>query len=207
MPRNPVSTAQAIFKTGLALDFVKRAARLKPKWPKPPALGAPVSLRFEGLEQHRCFGCSHNNPIGLKLSFHHADGWGLACAWKAEGYLENYPGMVHGGIVATVLDEIIGQALFHEIGHLPVSISAKVEWFKPVKIGDALTAAARMTSRYGALYSAEAFLFRADGKVAAKARGRYYTPALEQFRRMAELDSLPDVAKAWFAPHRSAGAR
>jgi uncharacterized protein (TIGR00369 family) len=141
--------------------------------------------------------------VGLKLLFHEAEGWALACAWKAADHYENYPGMVHGGIVATVLDEIIGQAVFHQVGHLPVSVDATVKWYKPVKVGESVVAAARIVARYDRVYRAEAFLFRGDGKVAASASGRYYTPPLPQFRRMAELEGVPMDVQPWFAPDRS----
>jgi uncharacterized protein (TIGR00369 family) len=199
-----VRRLRALFRTGLVAAFVNRLLGRRPRWPRPPALGEPVDLPFARLEGHNCFACSGHNPAGLQLAFHQAEGWALACRWQVTARFENYPGMLHGGIAATILDEIIGQAIFRQEGHLPVSLTANVAWCKPVNVGDTVIAAARLTDRLGGLYVAEAFLFRPDGKVAASARGRYYTPPLAQFQRMAELDQVPEVARGWFAPGRRA---
>jgi uncharacterized protein (TIGR00369 family) len=170
-----------------------------------PALGAPVQLPFETLAAHRCFGCSSRNPHGLHLTFHEAEGWALACTWSVAEHYQSYPGMLHGGIGATLLDEIIGQALAHKTGHLPVSIGLKIAWRRPIKVGSQVTAAARITSRHERLYRAEGFLFREDGQVAASAEGYYFTPALEEMRQMAELTDVPDLGAGWFAPSRQRG--
>jgi acyl-coenzyme A thioesterase PaaI-like protein len=195
-----IHDAIQFLRTGLAVPTLKRLAGWKPRLPKAPTLGAPVKLRFEGLADNRCFGCSLKNPIGLRLSFYEAEGWDLAARWQPREGCENYPGLIHGGLVFSVLDEILGAAIFHSVGHLPVSLDGDVAWFKAAPSGTEFVAAARVTSRYKAMVAAEAFVFRHDGKVAARLSGKYYTPTLSQFRRIAELDALPEVARSWFAP-------
>lgn len=137
------------------------------------------------------------------MTFWDADGFDLACTWTAADSFENYPGMLHGGVAATILDELIGQAIFHSTRHLPVSINCRITWIRPVKIGDAVTAAAKIHAKHDRFYAAGAWLYRSDGRVAAEMRGQYYTPTLKQFRRMAELDSVAARAAEWFAPARA----
>jgi uncharacterized protein (TIGR00369 family) len=185
---------------GPTLKRLQRLAGFRPHYPKPPSLATPIELPWGALEEHRCFACSPRNPHGLQLVFHEAPGWDLACAYSPDDSVTNYPGMLHGGIAVTVLDELIGQAIFHRERRLPVSVEAKVRWHKPVKIGGCVLAAARVTAQLDRLYTASAYLFRADGKVAAELSGQYYAPSLDQFRRMAELESVLPVAQSWFAP-------
>lgn len=197
-----LTRAAGLIRTGHAVEAFKRLLPGKRRWPAPPILGRPVPLPFAGRQEHRCFACWADNPIGLKLRFHEAAGWTLACSWTAVSGYENYPGMVHGGILATVVDEIIGQAVFHQAGHLPVSVNASIKWHRPVKIGELVVAAARIIGHYDRLYRAVGYIFRGDGKVAASADGRYYTPPLSQFRKMAGLEAVPPEIEPWFAPER-----
>jgi uncharacterized protein (TIGR00369 family) len=187
-------------RVGLVGRSLERAARIKPRFPRPPVLAARIDLPWEALGEHRCFACSPHNPRGLKLVFHEAPGWDLACAYQPDDSMTNYPGMLHGGAAVTILDELVGQAIFHRARHLAVSVEAKVRWLKPVKIGEQVLAAARVTARFDRFYGASAYLFRGDGKVAAELAGKYYTPSLDQFRKMAELESVLPVAQGWFAP-------
>jgi acyl-coenzyme A thioesterase PaaI-like protein len=195
-----IQNALNFVRTGLTIPTLKRIARIKERFPKVPSLGAPVTLKFAGMPEHRCFGCSPKNPIGLQLALHEAKGWDLACAWDPRQDTENYPGMVHGGLVFSVLDELLGDAIFHRGGYLPISLGGSVNWYKPAKSGQRFIGGARIVSRYKTFLSAEAFLFRSDGKVVARLSGRYFTPPLSLFRRLAEVEFLPDITKSWFAP-------
>ena len=59
---------------------------------------------FVGVEGYRCFGCDPGNPVGLKLQFTLA-GSEIAAQWAPRADLEGYPGVIHGGIQATLADE------------------------------------------------------------------------------------------------------
>jgi acyl-coenzyme A thioesterase PaaI-like protein len=59
---------------------------------------------FVGVEGYRCFGCDPANPIGLKLEFE-LSGGDLVARWSPRADLEGYPGVIHGGIQATLADE------------------------------------------------------------------------------------------------------
>lgn len=202
----PLVAGVSFVRTGLMGPAVRRLLRMGGRFPARPALGARVALPFDPVPEHLCFACSPRNDEGLKLAFHEAAGFDLACAWRPDPRLTNYPGMVHGGLAATVLDELLGQAIFRVTRHLPVSVEASVRWHKPLKVGEDTVAAARIGASYERFYAASAWLFRADGKVAVEVSGRYYTPTLSQFRKMAELETVLPVARGWFAPSRRAKA-
>src|SRR5438477_3831018 len=108
-----ITDSVSFVKVGLLARTLVRFAQGKRRWPRRPVLGADVPLPWASFEDHRCFGCSAHNEPGLKLRFQEADGWDLACVWRPDEHLTNYPGMVHGGIAVTVLDELVGQAIFH----------------------------------------------------------------------------------------------
>jgi acyl-coenzyme A thioesterase PaaI-like protein len=76
-----------------------------------------------------CFICGLANPIGLKMVFHEDCTQKLVCARLIvpERY-RSYPGVVHGGIVATILDETSGRALMIHSGDInDFFVTAKME--------------------------------------------------------------------------------
>jgi len=62
-------------------------------------------------EDYYCFACSPHNPIGLQLSFVETDE-GVETAWSPKQYYEGYPGVIHGGIQATLIDEVAAWTLY-----------------------------------------------------------------------------------------------
>jgi uncharacterized protein (TIGR00369 family) len=61
--------------------------------------------------EDRCFGCGQQNERGLKLRFRRAsDGW-LEAEYTAPEYYSGPPGVVHGGIQAVLLDEVLGMSI------------------------------------------------------------------------------------------------
>ena len=80
-----------------------------------------------------CFICGLANPIGLKMVFHEdqEQNQGRAELTVPETY-RSYPGVVHGGIVATILDETSGRAIMSErtraqVGEDPFFATARIE--------------------------------------------------------------------------------
>ena len=55
--------------------------------------------------QNRCFGCGQANGIGLHLEFFLGDDGRVVCLAAIADTYEGPPGYVHGGIIATLLDE------------------------------------------------------------------------------------------------------
>ena len=56
----------------------------------------------------RCFVCGHRNPYGLHLFFRLGDNTIVADFQPREEH-QGFPGVIHGGIVAAVLDEALGR--------------------------------------------------------------------------------------------------
>jgi uncharacterized protein (TIGR00369 family) len=60
---------------------------------------------------YHCFGCSPHNPIGLQLEFCQKDD-AVESIWRPSQQYEGYPGNVHGGIIATLLDEVAAWTVY-----------------------------------------------------------------------------------------------
>lgn len=67
--------------------------------------GRRVPNPYAGHDSYHCFGCDPDSPVGLRLAFF-LDGDVVRSSWQPRAELEGYPGVIHGGIQATLADEI-----------------------------------------------------------------------------------------------------
>jgi acyl-coenzyme A thioesterase PaaI-like protein len=59
-------------------------------------------------DYQRCFVCGQRNPFGLRLVFQQ-DGQSIVADFQPREEHQGFPGVIHGGIVASVLDEALGR--------------------------------------------------------------------------------------------------
>ena len=108
-----------------------------------------------------CFGCGQNNPFGLKLEFKKKDGIVRAEFTPGKAY-QGWSGVLHGGIIASALDEGMGWAT-KLAGLNAVTARLKVNFKRPVAIGERLIIIARITRQSGRLVETEAKMTLPDG--------------------------------------------
>ena len=99
-------------------------------------------LSRPGLEaiDHNCFGCGRLNAHGLQLNLTtDPDGNGVRTAFVPASRTEGYTGVVHGGIITTVLDEVMAWSLYRH-GIWAVTGQLTTRYRKPIALGEATTA-------------------------------------------------------------------
>jgi acyl-coenzyme A thioesterase PaaI-like protein len=140
-----------------------------------------VGARLKVRDDHYCFGCGRLNPWGLKLSFYEsADGSGLWAQWTPVRQHEGYDGIAHGGIVTTVLDEVMAWTAYRQ-RIWAVTGRIAVRFRRPVEIGVATRASGRIVADRGRLLELAGELRReSDGVVLAEATGTFVRVAEEQ---------------------------
>ncbi|MGQ9458775.1 MAG: PaaI family thioesterase [Anaerolineae bacterium] len=135
-----------------------------------------------------CFLCGRQNPIGLKMSWYNdrQTGQVRATVTVPEPF-NGYPGIVHGGIVAAILDETAGRALLLEGGdeNLMVTLTLKVRYRRPTPTGQPLTAVGWVVRQTPLRAKVAAELRLADGTVTAEAEVLLARPG-EEFVRLWE---------------------
>jgi acyl-coenzyme A thioesterase PaaI-like protein len=91
-------------------------------------------------EDHNCFGCGRLNEHGLHLDLvPDPDGDGVRAAFVQPVRTEGYTGMVHGGIITTVLDEVMAWSLYrHNIWAVTGALTTRYR--KPIPLGEKTTA-------------------------------------------------------------------
>lgn len=121
-----------------------------------------------------CLVCGTENPAGLHAQFLELEDGELLCRFTPQEHHQGYPGRLHGGIAATVLDETIGRAITisePEAWYVTVELSAKYR--KPVPLGSTLTAVGRITEQGHRSFTGTGEILLDDGTVAVEASGRY----------------------------------
>jgi len=101
------------------LDEGRDGAAVTPEKGKETGIGEMESAEMEGRQPNSqgCFICGLENPIGLKIVFQQDVGEGVVYArLSVPEIYRSYPGVVHGGIVSTILDETSGRALIVQTG-------------------------------------------------------------------------------------------
>jgi acyl-coenzyme A thioesterase PaaI-like protein len=92
-----------------------------------------LSNPFINQKGYDCFVCSPNNPVGLHLDFY-LDGDIVKTNWQPADVYQGYPNILHGGIQATLLDEIASWAVYVIAGTGGVTSRMEVRYKKPVLI-------------------------------------------------------------------------
>ena len=116
-------------------------------------------------EYDMCFVCGKNNPIGLHLDFEIINDVYTAYFTPDVRY-QSYNGILHGGIISTLLDEITGKYVWVLNNYKP-SFTARLEvrYRTHGTIDKQLRAEGRLLKTKGKLYELEGKLWQVDGEV------------------------------------------
>jgi len=119
-----------------------------------------------------CFVCGVENPHGLKLVFHQTGPDEVTADYTVPEHFQGYPGVVHGGIVAAMLDEVSGRAHMGDDPNRPrFMFTAKLElrYRKNVPVGQPLHLVGKALVSRGRTATASGQIFGPDGTLLAEA--------------------------------------
>ncbi len=120
------------------------------------------------LKDQWCFACGKENPIGLKLEFtEEEDSYRTTFTAKPEH--QGYDGIMHGGLVSTLLDEVMARYINMK-GFNAVTARLEVRFRQPTPLGQQLTVRAKIVSQRGKLYEIKSELSLPDGTVTAEGK-------------------------------------
>ncbi len=116
-----------------------------------------------------CFVCGEKNPGGLRLTFQIDEKkQTLRTSFTPSPVYQGYDGIVHGGILSTLLDEAMAK-LSYELGYNAVTASLEIRFKKPAPILEPLFVYGEITDVKGKLVRAKASISKEDGTVLAVA--------------------------------------
>ena len=121
-----------------------------------------------------CFVCGIHNPFGLHTDFYELEDGTLAAKVTPSEHHQSYPGRLHGGVSAALLDETIGRAInVSEPDTWAVTAEINTRYKKPVPYGVELTVTGRVLENNRRLFTGAGEILLPDGTVAVTATAKY----------------------------------
>ena len=145
--------------------------------PQAPAPGEVVPSHYRW-----CVGCGADHPAGLHLRVVAGDDMSMTSTLEVGDFHQGAPGLAHGGIIATAMDEAMG--VLNRLLLVPVvAVHLEVDYRRPVPVGTTLHIQTRILGQAGrkVFTSGEARLGAADGPVAVRAAALFLQVPLEHF--------------------------
>jgi acyl-coenzyme A thioesterase PaaI-like protein len=128
-------------------------------------------LRFPA--ESGCFGCSTSNAAGLQLTFRRHDG-GIVSEYAIPDRFHGAPGIAHGGIVASIFDEISCAAVFFSRGSHVVTGELNVRYQQPCPVETPIEFHARIVDESHQRYAVVEAQALNGGVQLARSSGKFF---------------------------------
>ena len=148
-----------------------------------------------GSASHNCFACSPVNSSGLQMKFF-TNEKAVYSRVIVPAHLCGWNNVAHGGVVSTILDEIMSWAALYLLKQITLTQSMTVEFIKPVPISEIMEAEGSVLELKGRRDAViEGVIYNSDGKVCARSTGMFkvFSPAVAKRLRIAD-----DPMLQWF---------
>ena len=122
--------------------------------------------------QNRCFGCGQANPTGLHLEFLLAEDSSVVCLALVPDTFEGPQGYLHGGIIATLLDETMSKSV-RARGFTAMTRHMEVDYLRPVPSSTPIRLEGHVTRNEGRKHWTEARILDAERTVLAIGKGLF----------------------------------
>jgi acyl-coenzyme A thioesterase PaaI-like protein len=123
-------------------------------------------------QEQRCFVCGKNNSIGLHLTFQ-LDGDMTYTEFVPQPEHQGYDGVVHGGILAAILDDAMANCLWLR-GVAAVTARMDLRYREPVQVGTHLLVYGRLLQERERVATAEGWMTTATGTRLVEASGTFF---------------------------------
>jgi hypothetical protein len=135
---------------------------------------------YADLPGYNCFGCSPTNPSGLRMEFFE-EGDEIISTWSPGLDYQGFHDVLHGGIQATMMDEIASWVVFSKLDTAGVTYQMKTRFKKPVHISKGpVTLRARLLSQRRNIASIEVTLLDGEGKQCSESVVDYFLISREK---------------------------
>ena len=160
---------------------------------------------FTKTWQGKCFACSPKNEHGLKLTFTHVPGY----CYSRYNIPTDYCGfetMAHGGIIATLLDEVSGWTIMTNRFKFAFTMEATIKYLKPVPINTDLLIVGKIESESGQNIFIKSSIYLENGLLLAEMDSKWFSPTQDQAMKITgrSTQSLEKYAQEAFSEIKKA---
>ena len=125
---------------------------------------------------HNCFGCSQNNQHGLKLRFWYTPD-GCRSYYTIPSEYSGFSGIAHGGIIATMLDEVAAWTIIVHYLRLGITQNISIRYLKPVKTCTEILIEGKIIENNEKSAKILSIISSSEGKVLAEAESNWLVPS------------------------------
>lgn len=135
---------------------------------------------YDGLPGYNCFGCSPANSSGLKMKFYE-EGDEILSSWAPDLHFQGFHDILHGGIQATMMDEIASWVVFVKLDTAGVTYQLKTRFRKPVRLSKGtVTLRAKIAQVQRKIASIEVSLLDGQGAICSEGMVDYFLLSREK---------------------------
>jgi acyl-coenzyme A thioesterase PaaI-like protein len=117
-----------------------------------------------------CFVCGRANLYGLHIEFYENESGEVSANTSVPAHFQGYPGIVHGGVIAAMLDEVSGRALMQgDPNRFAVTAKLSVRYRKPVPVETPIRLVGHLTKDDGRVAYTTGEILGPDGVILAEA--------------------------------------
>jgi uncharacterized protein (TIGR00369 family) len=125
--------------------------------------------RLQPNSRH-CFVCGMDNHHGLAMRFYSIGSGQVEARYTVDPAFQGYPGVVHGGIIASMLDEVVGRVMMTEDpNQFFVTAKLEIRYRAPVPVGEPLRLVGQLERRKGNMTFAAGRILLPNGTLAVEA--------------------------------------
>ncbi|HEV1996822.1 MAG TPA: PaaI family thioesterase [Candidatus Dormibacteraeota bacterium] len=139
----------------------------------------------------QCFVCGQHNEHGLRTKYRQ-EGDRIITVFTGEARHQGFPGVVHGGLISSLLDETMGRTALFERAWVMTG-RLEVRYRKPAPVGEPLTVSAWPTRVRGLSVEARGEVRSSDGELLADGKG-LFLKVPEEVKRQAQ-EAHPEFAE------------
>ena len=152
-------------------------------------------------ENHACFGCGPANPCGLRMKFF-TDGTSVFTELKVPEHTSGWKNLVHGGVITTILDEVMGWSAIYSLKRFVLTKTISIEFLKPAFVGERIRAEGSLIELRGEREAVlGSSLFDAAGNLCARGRGVFavFAPEAAMDRGIINEEARADLERIFNA--------
>ena len=129
---------------------------------------------WRGMDGYRCFGCDPRSEQGLRMEFYE-DGDRIVSRWKPRPEFQGWVDTLHGGIQATLADEISSWVVFRKSQTSGVTSRMEVRYLKPIHTSeDHITLQATVVRQRRNIVDIEVKIFNSQDQLCTEALCIYF---------------------------------
>ena len=135
-------------------------------------------------EGYYCFGCCPTNPMGLHMDFYE-DGDSVLCFWIPQEVYQGWVGVLHGGIISTLIDETAGWVVSRKLQAAGMTSRLSVAYHKALTSRETqITIRANIAEQRRNLATIHVTVENAHGEVCAEGDAVYFVLSKEKSAEM-----------------------